>query len=449
MAEPRAGWEPAPLFPITTEVGDDGRLRIAGCDVTALADAYGTPLYLYDEASIREACRRYRRAFGERLPSVRVLYAAKAFLSPALALLLAEEGMGMDVVSGGELFVARAGGFPSDRVAFHGNNKGQDELAEALEAGVGRIIVDNEDELALIERLAAARDLRPAVMLRVTPGVDAHSHTKTTTGLKDSKFGFPLASGAAEAAVERLAGSRTLDLTGYHIHLGSPIFELTPYVAGIEVMTEFAAAMRDRHGYTWREFSPGGGFALGYTAEQLPPEIETYAETVASALRAGCERHGLPLPEVQIEPGRSIVGRAGVALYRVGVRKEIPGLRTYVSVDGGMADNIRPAMYGAAYTAVVANRAHDAAEETVAVAGKFCESGDVLIEAIDLPRLEAGDLLAVPASGAYNLAMESNYNLALRPAVLFLRDGQARLTRRRQSYADLLALEATAAEVTS
>ena len=429
------------LLPITAAVDEAGHLEVAGCDVVALTREYGTPLYLYDEATIRGVCREYRREFEQRLPQTRVLYAAKAFLNPALAALLAEEGVGMDVVSGGELWVARSGGFPAERMAFHGNNKGAEELREAVAAGVGRIILDNEHELELLEEIAREAGVRQAVMLRVTPGIDAHTHSKTTTGLVDSKFGLPLVSGAAEAAVVRLRGSESLELTGYHVHLGSPIFGMEPYEAGIAVMTEFAAAMRDRHGVTWREFSPGGGFALGYTPDKPPPPIAAYAETIATSLRAGCEHYGLPLPEVHIEPGRSVVGRAGVAVYTVGARKEIPGVRTYVSVDGGMADNIRPAMYGSGYTAVVANRMRDAAEETVAIAGKFCESGDVLIGEIALPRLQPGDLVALPASGAYNLAMESNYNLAQRPPVLFLRDGQARLVRRRQTYADLVALE--------
>ena len=454
MSETHPSWGPdasgkGSLFPSTASIDDAGHLRLADCDVVELCATHGTPLYMYDEATIREICREYRRAFEERLPGARILYAAKAFLNPALAVLLADEGMGMDIVSGGELFVARAGGFPAERVAFHGNNKGEAELGEAIDAGVAQILVDNAHELAMVERLAAARGVRQGVMLRVTPGIDAHTHAKTTTGLKDSKFGFPLASGAAAAAVAQLRASEALDLTGYHIHLGSPIFGMAPYEAGIDVMTEFAAAMRDRHGVTWREFSPGGGMALGYTPDQPPPSIDTYAETIATTLRAGCERYGLPLPEVHIEPGRSVVGRAGVAVYRVGARKEIPGVRTYVSVDGGMADNIRPAMYGSGYTAVVANRMRDASAETVAIAGKFCESGDVLIDAIDLPRLEAGDLVALPASGAYNLAMESNYNMALRPAVLFLRAGEARVVRRRQTYADLLALESSPAEIGS
>lgn len=447
MNETPAGWAPVSpeigvLLPSNAAIDEAGHLRVAGCDVVALCEQHGTPLYLYDEATIRQICSEYRSAFEERLPGARVLYAAKAYLSPALAAILAEEEVGMDVVSGGELFVARSGGFPTDRMAFHGNNKGEAELREAISAGVGRIIVDNEDELALVEHLAAELEVRQSVMIRVTPGIDAHTHAKTTTGLVDSKFGLPLVSGAAEAAVVRLQASESLELTGYHVHLGSPIFTMEPYEAGIEVMTEFAAAMRDRHGFTWREFSPGGGFALGYTPDKPPPPISDYAETIATALRAGCEQHSLPLPEVHIEPGRSVVGRAGLALYGVGARKEIPGVRTYVSVDGGMADNIRPAMYGSAYTAVVANRMADAAEETVAIAGKFCESGDVLIDEIALPRLQPGDLLGLPASGAYNLAMESNYNMAQRPPVVFVRDGAARVVRRRQSYDDLIALEA-------
>ncbi|MEE9277727.1 MAG: diaminopimelate decarboxylase [Dehalococcoidia bacterium] len=431
----------ASLFPETAHVDAAGHLHVGGCHLVSLAAEYGTPLYIYDEATIRGSCRAYLREFGTRLPGIRVLYAAKAFLNPALAAILAEEGMGLDVVSGGELFMARAGGFPAQRMAFHGNNKSEAELNEALDAGVGRIVVDNFHELELLDRLTSARGRRQPILLRVTPGVDAHTHAKTTTGIKDSKFGFSLETGAAETAVARALRAPGLELTGYHIHLGSPINDVAPYVRAIQVMAEFAAAMRDRYEFTWREFSPGGGFAVAYTADQLPPSSAAYAEAVADALRAACATHGLPLPEVQIEPGRSVVARAGVALYTVGARKEIADRRTYVAVDGGMADNVRPAMYGSRYTAAVANRMHAAADETVSVAGKFCESGDILIKDVRLPRLQPGDLLALPASGAYNLAMESNYNLAQRPAVLFVNDGRARLVRRRQSYEDLLALE--------
>ncbi len=431
----------ASLFPFSVEADAAGRLRIGGCDVPSLAAEYGTPLYLYDEATIRSMCREYRREFGERLPDARVLYAAKAYLSPYLAAILAEEGIGIEVVSGGELFVARAGGCPAERMALHGNNKSEQELEEALAAGVARVVVDNASELDSLARLAAAQGRRQPIMLRLAPGIDAHTHRKTSTGLQDSKFGFPIQGGSAEAAVARALAEPSLELTGYHVHLGSPIYEPEPYTLGIDVVVAFAAAMREAHGFVWREFSPGGGFAVSYTADRPAPSIARYAETIAAALRGACARHGLPLPTVHLEPGRSLVARAGVALYTVGARKEIPGVRKYVSVDGGMADNIRPALYESRYAAVLANRMHAPVAETVTVAGRFCESGDVLIRDIALPRLERGDLLAVPASGAYHVAMESNYNLAQRPAVLFVHDGDVQLVRRRQSYEDLLALE--------
>ena len=437
----RAGFPLAPVFPPSARVDAGGHLVIADCDVSSLAAEYGTPLYLFDEQAIRAACRAYLEEFGRRLPAIRVLYAAKAYLAPALAALLADEGMGMDVVSGGELAVARAGGFPAERMAFHGNNKGRVELQEAMAAGIGLIVLDNFDELQALDAIAQAQGRRQAVMLRVTPGVDAHTHEKTTTGLVDSKFGFPLQSGAAEQAVALALAAPGLDLAGFHMHLGSPIYGMEPYTLGIGVLAQFAAGIRERHGFTWRAFSPGGGFAVGYTADRLPPSIAEYAQAIADALRAACGLEGLPLPEVHVEPGRSIVARAGVAVYTVGSRKEVAGVRTYVSVDGGMADNVRPSMYGAVYEAVVANRMRAPADERVTIAGKFCETGDLLIKDAMLPRLTPGDLLAVGASGAYTLSMESNYNLAQRPAVVFLRDGHARLVRRRQTYADLMALD--------
>lgn len=431
----------AEILPLTAAADDAGRLSIGGCDLRELADRFGTPLYVYDEHSIREACRAYRGAFETELPSVRVLYAAKAWLSPALTRILVEEGLGMDVVSGGELHTALAGGMPAEQLGFHGNAKGVDELEQALDAGVGRIIVDNDDELDTLDRLTRKRNAAQTIMLRITPGVNARTHIKTTTGLRDSKFGFPLPSGQAAAAVERALAAPGLDLSGFHIHLGSPIYDLQPYRDGIAVAAGFAAEMQQRHGYRWREFSPGGGFAIGYTDDRLPPDHAAYAEAVSGALRAACEDHGLPLPEVHIEPGRSVVGRAGLALYSVVSRKEIPGTRSYVAVDGGMADNVRPAMYDSQYRALAAERIRAPAERTVTIAGKFCESGDVLVRDAQLPDLQPGELIAMPAAGAYQLAMESNYNLALRPAVVLVRDGEARLARRRQTFEDLLALE--------
>ena len=431
----------ANILPLSAQADAEGRLSIGGCDLRDLADRFGTPLYIYDEQTIREACRSYRRAFETELPSVRVLYAAKAWLSPALTRILVDEGLGMDVVSGGELYSALAGGMPAERIGFHGNAKGADELAEAIDAGVGRIIIDNDQELETLDRLTRERNRTQAVMLRITPGVNARTHVKTTTGLRDSKFGFPLPSGQAAAAVERTLAAPQLDLTGFHIHLGSPVYDLDPYRDGIAVAAGFAAEMQQLHGYRWREFSPGGGFAIGYTDDRLPPTHEAYAGAVSEALRSACEDHGLPLPEVHIEPGRSVVGRAGVALYSVVSRKQIPGTRTYVAVDGGMADNIRPAMYDSKYQAFTAERMFADCDETVTIAGKFCESGDVLVRDAALPDLQAGELIAMPAAGAYQIAMESNYNLALRPAIVMVREGEARLIRRRQTYADLLAHE--------
>ena len=431
----------AEILPLTAEADAEGRLAIGGCDLRGLAERFGTPLYVYDEQTIREACRSYRRAFEAQLPSVRVLYAAKAWLSPALARILVEEGLGMDVVSGGELYTALAGGMPAEQIGFHGNAKGIDELEQALNAGVGRIIIDNDDELDALDRLTRERGVPQTVMLRITPGVDARTHVKTTTGLRDSKFGFPLPSGQAAAAVERALAAPQLDLSGFHIHLGSPIYDLQPYRDGIATAAGFAAEMQQRHGYRWREFSPGGGFAIGYTDDRLPPSHEAYAEAVSQALHAACEDHGLPIPEIHIEPGRSIVGRAGLALYSVVSRKEIPGTRAYLAVDGGMADNVRPAMYDSQYRALAAERVFAPCDQTVTVAGKFCESGDILVRDAALPELQLGELIAMPAAGAYQLAMESNYNLALRPAVVIVRDGDARLVRRRQSFDDLLALE--------
>jgi len=442
----RAYTPPVPQLPLADALplsadAPDGRLRIGGCDLRDLADQFGTPLYVYDEHTIRTICRQYLAEFEQRLPGARVLYAAKAWLSPALVRILVEEGLGVDVVSDGELHVARAGGMPPERIGMHGNAKSRRELERALDAGIGRIIIDNDDELDLIDQLTRDRGRTQPVMLRITPGVDARTHEKTTTGLRDSKFGFPLPSGQAARAVHRALQAPNLDLTGFHIHLGSPIYDTRPYEEGIAVAARFAAEMRDRHGYEWREFSPGGGFAIAYTGDRPPPNIETYAEAVATSLRVACEDHALPLPEVHIEPGRSIVGRAGVALYAVTARKHIPGVRDYIAVDGGMADNIRPAMYESKYEALAPEKITEPPTATATIAGKFCESGDILVKDANLPDLAPGDLIAIPASGAYQIAMESNYNLAQRPAVVMVNEGAPRLIRRRQTLDDLLALE--------
>jgi diaminopimelate decarboxylase len=433
----------APIFPRTAGVTSDGHLTLGGCDAVELAAEFGTPLYVFDEEELRATCRAYREAFASRYAQSAVVYAAKAYLARWLAALVAEEGLGLDVVSGGELTVARAAGVPLERVLFHGNNKSAPELREAVEAGVGRIVIDNFYELSLLDGIAEAAGRRQRVLLRVSPNVDPHTHVKTTTGVLDTKFGVPIAGGQAEEAVVQALACSNLELLGLHCHLGSPIFELEPYWRANAVMIEFARAMRDRHGLELREYSCGGGFAAHYLREKAPPTPDQYAQAVVESLREALTLHDLPLPLLTVEPGRAIVARAGVALYTVGARKEVPGVRTYVSVDGGMADNIRPAMYDARYEALVANRALYAPAERVTIAGKYCESGDVLIKEIELPKLWAGDVLALPASGAYCLAMASNYNLSLRPPVVLVRDGRARLVRRRETYEDLMRTDIT------
>ena len=436
------------LWPITTGTTPDGHLAVGGVDLVALAREHGTPLYVYDEATIRDRCRRYRAAFAARYPDSEVVYAGKAYLSPALLAILREEGLGLDVVSGGELGLALRCGFPADWIVFHGNNKGPEELRLAVEAGVGRIVVDNALEMMSLVALGQETGRRVPILLRLNPGIEAHTHEYRQTGVVDSKFGLPTVDDQAARAVARALAAPALELLGYHAHVGSQIFELEPYRQTVDALCRFAAAMRDRHGFVPRELSPGGGLAIPYTPgeEREEAALDDLAAAIAAALRDGCAAHDLPLPHLTVEPGRSIVGSAGVALYTVGAIKSIPGVRRYVSVDGGMADNIRPALYGAEYTAAVADRfsaapPDPATAEPVTIAGKYCESGDVLIRDIALPPLSPGDLLAVPAAGAYSLAMASNYNLAFRPAVVFVRDGRARLVRRRETLNDLLRAE--------
>jgi len=425
------------IFPETARIDDRGHLTVGGCDVSSLAMEYGTPLYIFDEATLRNRCSEYRREFCSRYPSVQVLYASKAYLNRALAVLFEEEGLGLDVVSGGEFGIARSVGFPASRVHFHGNNKSAGEIDQAVAAGIGRIIIDNFHELGLVEASASKAGKVQEVMLRLSPGVDAHTHGHTTTGIVDSKFGFPIVTGQAEEALRKALASSHLDLIGLHTHLGSPIYEMEPYQEAIGIVLEFAARMRDRHGFEIREFSPGGGFAIQYTVDKPAPCTGEYAEVISGAIKEGCQHHGLPLPRLVIEPGRSIVGRAGVALYSVGATKDIPSVRKYVSLDGGMADNIRPAIYGSRYEALVANKALAKKEERVTLAGKYCESGDILIKDIDLPPLSPMDIVAIPASGAYCLSMASNYNASLRPPILLLKEGKARLIRRRETVEDL------------
>lgn len=430
--------ETLPLFPETARVNDRGHLVIGGVDAVALAAEYGTPLYVFDEETLRNQCRSFIREFSSRYAEVKVLYAGKAFLNRPLAKLIAEESLGLDVVSGGELAIAIAGEMPAECIYFHGNNKSPNELQEALALGVGRVVVDNFQELEALNQLAGEAQVRQAVLIRTSPNVDPHTHKLTTTGTLDSKFGFTIANGQAESAFEMAQAAANLDLVGLHTHLGSPIYETEPYEQGIGVAMEFAAAMRDRHGLQLTEFSPGGGFPIQYTINKPILPVSAYADVITNALKQNCERLGFIPPTLVIEPGRAIVGRAGVALYSVGSTKTIPKVRTYISVDGGMSDNIRPAIYEAGYEAIVAGKATSDNSQRVTLAGKYCESGDVLIKDIDLPELTAGDVIAVPASGAYCLPMASNYNAAQKPAVVLVKDGSTRIIRRRETYQDLM-----------
>ena len=426
-----------PLFPITAKIGSNNQLAIGGLNAADLAEEFGTPLYVYDEATLRAQCAGFKKEFGSRYPNVAVSYASKAFMVRPLARLLAEEGLGLDVVSGGELAVAMGVDFPKAGVYFHGNNKGAEELEMALEWRVGKVVVDNFHELLMLNALAGEAGVKQDILLRVSPGVDPHTHSHTTTGILDSKFGFALDNGQAEEAIRQAKDLRNLRLMGLHCHLGSPIFEIEPFVQGIEVMMGFAARMKKRHGLSMTEFSPGGGFAVQYVMDKPAPAIADYAEAITGALKKSCADHDLELPRLVIEPGRSIVGRAGVALYTVGATKDIPGVRKYVSVDGGMGDNIRPAIYGAQYEALVANRVESESTEKVTIAGKYCESGDILIKDIEMPALRPGDVIAIPASGAYCIPMSSNYNAAPRPPVVLVNGGEARIWRRRETYSDL------------
>ena len=430
-------FDSASLFPVTGKVNAADHLTLGGCDVLDLVAEYGTPLYVFDEDTLRGMCKEFTGEFGDRYVNTRVLYAAKAFMNLALAKLVNEEGLGLDVVSGGELVAAKAADMPPELVYFHGNNKTAHELQMALDHGVGRVVVDNFHEMALLQELAQAQGTVQEIMLRVSPGVDPHTHAHTTTGILDSKFGFSMETGDATQALRQALDEPNLDLVGLHFHLGSPIFELEPYSIAIDTVLTFAAQFKSR-GLELREFSPGGGFAIGYLSDRLPPPIASYADVITGTTKQRCADLGLGEPLLVIEPGRSIVGRAGVALYTAGAIKDIPTVRKYVSLDGGMGDNIRPALYDARYEAVVANRMSDPSDEEVTLAGKFCESGDILIRDISLPSLEPGDIIAIPASGAYAPSMASNYNLNPRSAVIMVKDGEARLIRRRETYDDML-----------
>jgi diaminopimelate decarboxylase len=427
------------LLPDTAARTAGNRLSVGGCDLIELAGRFGTPLYVFDEATMRARLQGYREAVQRWPAGGDILYSAKAYLGRAMVGLLREEDCGIDVVSGGELSIALAAGMPAARIGFAGNNKDAAEVEAALSAGIGHLVVDSEHELDL---LAASPARAPAgALLRISPGIRPDTHDFISTGQLDSKFGFGVDSGQAMAALRRATEVAAIDLRGVHMHIGSQIFDLRCYPAAIAIAAAFLAAARDELGFVARELSVGGGLGIAYTDDDDPPTPREFMSVVTQSVGGAFSERGLPLPALLVEPGRSVAGPAGVALYTVGGRKEIPGLRTYVAVDGGMGDNIRPKLYGARYQPMLAGDAGARPLETVTIAGRYCESTDILAHDVELPRLVAGDVIAVPASGAYSLAMASNYNVNPRPAVVFVSDAKARLVRRRETLDDLLRCE--------
>jgi diaminopimelate decarboxylase len=417
----------SPVYPAGSRVNERGHLEVAGCDVVELADQFGTPAYIYAENEMRRRAQDYVRAFEQRTDTFEVIYASKAFPATAAYRLMREEGLSVDVASGGELHVALAAGFDPERIHLHGNNKTEAELRHAFDAGVGHLILDSFDEIELADRVL---DRPQKVLIRVTPGIKPSTHDYVQTGQLDSKFGFGLADRLAERAVERVRASDHLELVGLHAHIGSQIFELEPYVKAIEVIADFCGAVNLEP----ELLNVGGGLGIAYLDTDEPPSIDDYVDVKVRGVQQVFD----PVPRILVEPGRSLVGNAGVTAYRVGTVKEIPGVRTYVAVDGGMSDNLRPMLYGAHYEAVIADRAGETPDTLATIAGMHCESGDVLVRDTELAAPRVGDVLVTPATGAYGYAMANNYNGVPRPPVIFCRDGQARMVVRRETWDDLL-----------
>lgn len=441
-AEPdqRTAADLAQVLPMTAEVRD-GHLWIGGVDVVELAREAGTALYVMDEATIRHQLREYVRWTRYHWPEVDVVYAGKAFLTLHMVRIIEEEGCCLLCASGGELAYALRAGFPMERVQVHGNNKTPQELAECLDAGVGRIVVDNFVELERISRMAVERGVEQKVLIRVTPGIAADTHDFIITGAEDSKFGFGLNQGLAMEAVERAISLPGIEFEGLHMHIGSQIFALKSFAKAIEVMVAFMREIRDRTGTEVRMLDVGGGLGVKYGVPDEPSSIKDFGKVVVDGIKEECEKHGLSVPRMAVEPGRSIVANAGVTLYTVGAIKEIPGIRTYVAVEGGMSDNIRTSLYDAHYEALIANKADEPRSVVVTIAGKHCESGDVVVRDAPLQEPEVGDVVCVCATGAYCYSMSSNYNKQVRPGIVFVKDGSWRWSLRRETYDDLMATD--------
>ena len=424
------------VLPKTADVVD-GHLVIGGVDMVELAHEQGTALYVFDEADLRDRMEQYREAFSELYPNSEVLYASKAFLNKEVLRIAAEEGMCLDVSGGGELYCARTVGFPMERVFVHGNYKTERELREAMEAGVGRIVLDTRIELERVSRIAGELGVVQKVLMRITPGVEADTHEYIKTGCEDSKFGFTMLGDFAFNCVADVLAEPNVDLVGFHCHIGSQIFALHSFREAVQVMVEFAARVKERYGLEIEDLDMGGGLGIAYTTADKPSSIRAFAECTASAVKEFCAEYGVKEPRLLVEPGRSLVANAGVTLYTIGIMKTLPNIRKYVAVDGGMSDNIRTALYHAEYEAVIANKADEPRTEIVTLCGKHCESGDAVVLDGSLQHPDLGDIACVFGTGAYCYTMSSSYNGQPRPAIVFVKDGRARVVTRRETYEDL------------
>ena len=425
---------------ITNQINQAGHLTIGGVDSLKLAKEYGTPLVVYDVSQIRNQIRAFKKVFEEEQVNYAVSYASKAFASIAMYQVANEEGAYTDVVSAGELYTAMKANFPMERISFHGNNKSKEELEMGVKNHVGKIIIDNFYEIDLLRQVLEEQDSKINVMLRITPGISAHTHEYDQTGQVDSKFGFDLKSGQADKALQEVLKNQRMHMLGIHAHIGSQIFELNGFEMAAAKLVDVAASWKEKYDYTAQIINVGGGFGIKYVQEDHPLKPEEFVKAIVKAIKDEANKHNFPIPEIDIEPGRSIVGPAGYNLYKVGSMKEIPGLVPYVAVDGGMGDNIRPALYQAKYETVLANDPQRRASQEFHVAGKYCESGDILADA-KLPSLKAGDILAMLDTGAYGYSMASNYNRNPRPAVVFVEKGKEQLVIKRESLEDLIHLD--------
>lgn len=425
----------------TQTVTSEGHLAIGGVDTVELAKEYGTPAFIYDIALFRERARGFVETFKKENVKAQVAYASKAFSAVAIYQVAQQEGLSVDVVSGGELFTALKAGFPTEKIHFHGNNKSVEELTYALDAKIGCIVIDNFYEIELLKQLTRERQQKMAVLIRVTPGVEAHTHDFITTGQADSKFGFDLSNGQADEAFKALYKDEYLQLKGMHCHIGSQIFETEAFSLAAKKVVDKMAEWKQQYAFEATVLNLGGGFGIRYTAEDAPLEPAVYVDDMIKAVKKEAEAFGIELPEIWIEPGRSLVGDAGTTLYTVGSHKTVPDVREYIAVDGGMSDNIRPALYEAKYEGAIANNMNAALTTNYTVAGKLCESGDKIIEDIKLPEVQTGDILATFCTGAYGYSMASNYNRVGRPAVVFVENGNHQLAVKRESYEDMAKLD--------